>query len=143
MPSCGSNDEESGWPNRSSLGSNEKEVEAEAVAYLLASRAGVVTGSAAYIKSYAQQANMAHIDLDLIVRASSRIERLANIHYGSMSFGNARAATQPGRTQSSTTATPPSPYSKAMGKLKELDERDQRGIERAFDNLQQQCQSKK
>ena len=80
------NDEESGWPDRRALGKDEKEVEAEAVAYLLASRAGIVTCSAAYLRAYAKRADRAQIDLDLVVRASARIERLAKIHYGSMAF---------------------------------------------------------
>jgi hypothetical protein len=82
----GSNDDESGWPDRRSLGKNEKEVEAEAVAYLIASRAALVTGSPAYLKPYAQRADMKSIDVDLIVRAAARIERLSKIHYGSMGF---------------------------------------------------------
>jgi Zn-dependent peptidase ImmA (M78 family) len=82
----GSNDDESGWPDRRSLGKNEKEVEAEAVAYLVASRAALVTGSAAYLKPYAQRADMKSIDVYLIVRAAARIERLSKIHYGSMVF---------------------------------------------------------
>jgi hypothetical protein len=36
------NDDENGWPDRRWLGKNEKEIEAEAVAYLVASRAGAV-----------------------------------------------------------------------------------------------------
>jgi IrrE N-terminal-like domain len=57
------NEEESGWPSRSALGTNEQEVEAESVAYLLASRAGIVTGSAAYLKKHAEKADMAQIPL--------------------------------------------------------------------------------
>jgi len=82
----GSSDDESGWPDRWSLGKNEKEVEAEAVAYLVASRAGLVTESAAYLKPYAERADMKRINEDLIVRAAARIERLAKIHYGTMIF---------------------------------------------------------
>jgi hypothetical protein len=81
-----SGDDESGWPNRSYLGKNEKEVEAEAVAYLVASRAGVVTASAQYLKAYALRADMTKIDLDLIVRAAARIERMAKVRYGSVAF---------------------------------------------------------
>jgi IrrE N-terminal-like domain len=79
-------DEESGWPDRTTLGKHEKEVEAEAVAYLVASRAGVVAASAHYLKDHASRANITLIDIDLIVRAAARIERLAKIHYGSMTF---------------------------------------------------------
>jgi hypothetical protein len=84
--SAKSNDDESGWPNRRSLGKNEKEVEAEAVAYLVASRAGVVTASAQYVKGYANRADMTKVDVDLVVRSAARIERLAKIRYGSMVF---------------------------------------------------------
>jgi antirestriction protein ArdC len=79
-------DEESGWPDRRGLGKPEREIEAEAVAYLAASRAGIVTASAAYLKSYASRADMTKVDLDIIVRAAARVERLAGIHYGSMAF---------------------------------------------------------
>ena len=80
------NDDESGWPNRRSLGKNEKEIEAEAVTYLVASRAGVVPASAQYIKSYASCSDMTKVDLELVVRSAARIERLAKIRYGSMAF---------------------------------------------------------
>ena len=86
---CNSGDgknEESGWPDRRSLGLAEREVEAEAVAFLVASRAGLTTGSAAYLKTHAERAVMKKIDIDLIVRAAARIERIAKIHYGSMAF---------------------------------------------------------
>jgi hypothetical protein len=79
-------DEESGWPDRRSVGTHEKEVEAEAIAYLVASRAGLVTGSATYLKTHAERSDMNKIDVELIVRAAARIERLAKIHYGSMAF---------------------------------------------------------
>jgi hypothetical protein len=79
-------DEESGWPDRNSLGKHEKEVEAEAAAYLVASRAGLVAASAEYLRVHASRADIAAIDIDLIVRAAARIERLAKIHHGSMIF---------------------------------------------------------
>jgi hypothetical protein len=81
-----SKDEESGWPDRTRLGKHEKEVEAEAVAYLVASRAGLVAASADYLRVHASKADITAIDIDLIVRAAARIERLAKIHYGSMTF---------------------------------------------------------
>jgi hypothetical protein len=80
------NDEMSGWPNRRSVTLHEREVEAEAVAYLVASRAGLFTGAAAYLKTHVQRADMKKIDVELIVRAAARIERLAKIHHGSMAF---------------------------------------------------------
>jgi hypothetical protein len=79
-------DEESGWPDRRSLGKNEKEVEAETVAYLVASRAGIVPASAQYLKTYATRADMSRVDVDLVVRSAARIERMCKIRYGSMEF---------------------------------------------------------
>lgn len=79
-------DEESGWPDRTRLGRHEREIEAEAVAYLVASRAGLIAASAEYLKGYAASADIAAINLDLVVRAAARIERLAKIHHGSMIF---------------------------------------------------------
>jgi Zn-dependent peptidase ImmA (M78 family) len=81
-----SDDDESGWPDRRWLGKSEKEVEAEAVAFLVASRASVITASAQYLKDYAARADMTKMDLDLIVRSAARIERMAKIRYGSMAF---------------------------------------------------------
>jgi hypothetical protein len=78
--------EESGWPDRTRLGKHEKEVEAETVAYLVASRAGLAATSADYLKVHASKADITAIDIDLVVRAAARIERLAKIHYGSMTF---------------------------------------------------------
>jgi hypothetical protein len=82
----GRDDDESGWPDRRALGLHEKEIEAEAAAYLLAARAHLVTRSAQYLKPHARSADMRKVDLDLIVRAAARIERLAQIHYGTMLF---------------------------------------------------------
>jgi hypothetical protein len=70
--SAKSDDDESGWPNRAWLGKNEKEVEAEAVAHLVASRAAVMTASPQYLKEYARRADMKKIDLELVVRAAPR-----------------------------------------------------------------------
>jgi hypothetical protein len=84
--SISGNQDESGWPDRSSIGKATKEVEAEAVAFLVAARAGVITRSAAYLKSYAERAKMEDVDVDTVVRAAARVERLAKIHYGTMVF---------------------------------------------------------
>jgi hypothetical protein len=78
--------DESGWPDRRYLGAHEREIEAEAVGYLVAARAGVETRSAEYLKRHAQRAEMDKINEDLVVRASARTERLAEIHYGTMLF---------------------------------------------------------
>jgi hypothetical protein len=79
-------DNESGWPDRRHLGGHQKEIEAEAVAYLVSSRAELMTHSAEYLMHHAKQAIPLNIDEDLIVRAATRIERLAKIHHGSMAF---------------------------------------------------------
>ena len=84
--SHGGRDDESGWPDRRSLGTSEKEIEAEAVAFLIASRCELITRSAEYLKSYAEHAEMTKINIDLIVRAAARIERLAKVHHGKMTF---------------------------------------------------------
>lgn len=65
-------EDESGWPDRRSLGKHEMEIEAESVAYVVAFRAGVIARSAEYLKSHAQKADMDKIDVDLIVRARPR-----------------------------------------------------------------------
>jgi hypothetical protein len=79
-------DNQSGWPDRRHLGKAEREIEAEAVAYLVAGRAGLVTCSADYLNPYVKEVEMSCIDVDLVVRAAARIERLAGLHYGSMAF---------------------------------------------------------
>jgi hypothetical protein len=84
---CLSNSMESGWPDRrQTVGENEQEIEAEAVAYLIAARAGLVTASSNYLQGYVEMADIANVNTDLIVRAAARIERLAKISYGTMSF---------------------------------------------------------
>jgi hypothetical protein len=80
-------EDESGWPDRRDLNAHEMEVEAEATAFQVASRAGLVTRSAAYLTPHVHKAAMAKINLELVVRAAARIERLAKIRYGSMDFG--------------------------------------------------------
>jgi hypothetical protein len=87
---CGSrssrDDNEGDWPDRRHLGKPEKEIEAEAAAFQVASRAGLVTRSAAYLAPYVREADGAKVGLEWIARAGARIERLAKIHYGSMTF---------------------------------------------------------
>jgi hypothetical protein len=82
----GREDDESGWPDRHFLGIHEREIEAEAVAYIVSARAGLIPRSAEYLTVHAQRADMASVNEDLIVRAAARIERLARIHYGTMRF---------------------------------------------------------
>ena len=84
---CLSSALESGWPDRrDSLGKNEQEIEAEAVAYLVAARAGLVAASSDYLREYIEKADITKVSTDLIVRAAARIERLAKISYGTMTF---------------------------------------------------------
>jgi hypothetical protein len=83
----GQNDrDESGWPDRRGLSKHEREVEAEAVAFLVACRAGLVPASAEYLRGFVASADISGVDLELIVRAAARIERMAKIRYGSMAF---------------------------------------------------------
>jgi hypothetical protein len=86
LSGSGREDEETGWPDRRSLGKSEREIEAEAVAYIVAARAGLVTASAAYLRRYVKDVDMSNVNTDLIVRAATRIERLAKVHYGTMTF---------------------------------------------------------
>ena len=84
--SLGVENDESGWSDRRAVSKHEREVEAEAVAFLVASRAGVVPASAEYLCDFVRSADISKIDLELIVRAAARIERLAKLHYGTMAF---------------------------------------------------------
>jgi IrrE N-terminal-like domain len=52
------NGDESGWPDRQKFGKHEKEIEAEAAAFLIASRAGLIARSAAYLAAYVPHADM-------------------------------------------------------------------------------------
>jgi IrrE N-terminal-like domain len=85
----GRDDDQSGWPDRRVLDLRSKEIEAEAVAYLISARAGLLTRSAAYLKTYVREEDVARIDYEVIIRAAARIERLAEIHYGTMLFKGA------------------------------------------------------
>jgi hypothetical protein len=82
------NGDESGWPDRQKFGKHEKEIEAEAAAFLIASRVGLIARSAAYLAAHVRHADIKQINMDLVVRAAARIERLANIHHGVMDFGS-------------------------------------------------------
>lgn len=79
-------DDEGGWPDRSSLGKHEQEIEAEAIAYVVCSRGGIIPASAQYLKKHAALADIANVNLDLVVRAAARVERLAKIRHGSVVF---------------------------------------------------------
>lgn len=84
--STGARANESGWPDRTRLSHSEREIEAEAVAYLVAARAGLKPASASYLGSHAKVVDLSKVDVDTIVRAAARIERLAGISHGKMTF---------------------------------------------------------
>ena len=65
-------DDEGGWPDRRALGKSEKEVEAEATAFQVASRAGLVVRSAAYLAPHIHNSDARKISLELIVRATAQ-----------------------------------------------------------------------
>jgi hypothetical protein len=81
-----------GWSDRRWLGAGEMAIEAEAVSYLVAARGGLVAASARSLHRHATAADMDGIDVDVIVRAAARIERLARIHRGTMKGSARRAA---------------------------------------------------
>jgi hypothetical protein len=54
--------------------------------HLIASRAGLVSASAAYLAPHAKNADMSLVDVDLITRAAARIERIGKISHGTMRF---------------------------------------------------------
>jgi hypothetical protein len=66
----GRDEDESGLPDRRSLGRDEKEIEAEAVAYVVVARGGLITRSAQYLKDHVQRAKIRDINVDLVVRAA-------------------------------------------------------------------------
>lgn len=71
----------SGWPDRGFLPRATQEVEAETVAWIVARRAGLETGSKQYIEGYAPLASWSDFDREIVIRAANRIESLANIKY--------------------------------------------------------------
>lgn len=79
---CGGYRDTSGWPDRRALAHNVREMEAEAVAWLVASRAGLETQSAAYLKRHVAAGGTAQVDVSLVERAASRIESMAGLRYG-------------------------------------------------------------
>lgn len=78
---CGGLHDQSGWPERRGLGHHEKEMEAEAVAWLIAQRAGVLAASAAYLRRHVEQGQTAQVDTALVAKAAGRIEGLAGLRY--------------------------------------------------------------
>lgn len=67
--------DEFGWPDRSDLPHAAKEIEAELVAWWLANREGLTTGSPHYLRPYLERAGaaVAEVDLERVTRAVARI----------------------------------------------------------------------
>lgn len=78
---CEGRNATSGWGNRSGLDHHACEIEAEAVAWLVARRVGVMTGSPAYLRRHVEQGGLARVNTDVVVRAAARIETLAGLRY--------------------------------------------------------------
>lgn len=80
LPS-GRADDDHGWPDRSSLGQSAREIEAELVAWLIASRANLITGAPIYLRPYLERArddgSIGSVSPHAIIRAAARIERLS------------------------------------------------------------------
>ena len=67
--------DEFGWPDRRAISKEAKEIEAELVAWWLANREGLTTGSPIYLRPYLEQAGLAvaEVDLDRVTRAVARV----------------------------------------------------------------------
>jgi hypothetical protein len=65
------------WPSRLGLSHNQRELEAEAVAYMVCFRANLTTTSDEYLASYLSNPNeLAGISIDLIMKVAGHIERM-------------------------------------------------------------------
>jgi hypothetical protein len=73
---CGhqGNDNKGRWPNRSQLSTANKELEAEAVAWLVSERLGIKTHAEAYLSSYIGKADLSQISMYAIFEAANRVE---------------------------------------------------------------------
>lgn len=57
------------------------EIEAELVAWLVAKRAGLSTGSNSYLSDHKAKANPDMVNLQAVAAAAARIEKLAGVTY--------------------------------------------------------------
>ena len=62
------------WPDRRSLTTSQREMEAEAVAYLVCRRFSLDVRSVEYLKSHATPENLLAVSKRMIVEATNRIE---------------------------------------------------------------------
>jgi hypothetical protein len=70
-------DKDRWWPSRLNLAKNQREIEAEAVAYIVCRRAGLASNSAEYLAGYIKSPNdLERISIDLIVKVAGLIERM-------------------------------------------------------------------
>lgn len=81
LGACASQAEHGAWPDRISLGFHEREMEAEAVAWLVGKRASIISGSAAYLRHHVERGDTLRVDPDVVARAVGRIESLAALSY--------------------------------------------------------------
>jgi hypothetical protein len=76
----GRKDDESGWPDRRGLKHSAREIEAEIVAWMVASRVNLITGAPLYLKPHLMRAkedgSIGTVKPDLIIRSVARIERM-------------------------------------------------------------------
>jgi hypothetical protein len=72
-------DEDEWWQDRMKLSYNVKELEAEAVSYLVCSRCGLYSMSEEYLSEYINDANdLRLVSIELISKIASQIERMGN-----------------------------------------------------------------
>ena len=70
-------DEAGRWPSRLGLRRYQRELEAEAVSYIVCKRAGLLTTSAEYLAGYIREPeDAAGISVDMIMKTASHIERM-------------------------------------------------------------------
>lgn len=70
-------DRDKWWPSRLNLRRNQREIEAEAVGYIVCRRAGLTTRSAEYLAGYIRSVDeLARISIDLIMKVAGLIERM-------------------------------------------------------------------
>ncbi|GAG47110.1 unnamed protein product [marine sediment metagenome] len=68
-------DKDRWWPSRMNLTRNQKEIEAESVAYIVCRRLGLITKSAEYLTGYIKDENdLSRISVDLITKVAGKIE---------------------------------------------------------------------
>lgn len=70
-------DRDDWWPSRLELTRNQKELEAQAVSYVVCRRASLTTKSAEYLAGYLKNPEeLSGISIDLILRVAGRLERM-------------------------------------------------------------------